>query len=748
MDEKGFIFTADASLALVVIIVFAASVLVYSLLPIYQGQDHQHLEMLAESALASMEQNGTFDYVASLYAANKTEEADGILNDTLNSLIPANEGIGYKMTFDTRVVTNESGQRFHPLRTDVVTRVKVISAPQEGWKARAYYKVEEVKFNDVNQTTITTVWNFHNYLAGHFTPWYSDGTGTYGGNGKLVNHNYWAGSNNPPSGSNSPAQTSQNINFNIPATGPISSVKYLVGCLNDSYTGTEPAYSLDFVLGNSNHHYVPSSNFTYLYTRSGDAGKVYNYMGNLASGEFSSGVNNFYVKYFNASHVVRSESGSYVDYYSDMPWFSIIANYTTTLKVPEGIISTNSYFDDIGGVGRPSSQGTCLNYSLNTGTVTAFPGRTTTWTYLSTRDFNTVFPGTGDSYPFELTGMTGITYASAVASETDLYLPPGNNLLDSYLVVNSYGAADGVIVQVKPEGGSWQTVFTSFGTTYTQNVDGANGYGNIPGIIALHDTYNPSKQYLRSGHNTVRVITYDIADGRDYDLVGLTNSYAVISYSPLSIGWDTVTFDSYQNRSTTSSAKKFTQTKNFTIKDDAQSALLFLGTGLDTRTVTVTLSQGATSSVLYSGSGLYSMDLGEYDLNHTPHIITAGSVNGTPVLKPGKYNVTVNVVPSFGYESGDYSGASGAIAYTNYADPEIFSGTRISVIYPKFLQNMWSMGFANTADGAKYSANQSLQKNLTDTGIKNFNYNNFKYEVIYTGDVPSATPVRLELWKQ
>jgi hypothetical protein len=33
MDDKGFVFTADATLALVVVIVFTASVVVYAMLP-------------------------------------------------------------------------------------------------------------------------------------------------------------------------------------------------------------------------------------------------------------------------------------------------------------------------------------------------------------------------------------------------------------------------------------------------------------------------------------------------------------------------------------------------------------------------------------------------------------------------------------------------------------------------------------------------------------------------------------------
>ncbi len=749
MDDKGFIFTADASLALVVVIVFTASIVVYALLPLYEGQDHQHLEMLADSAIASMEQNGTFQYVAALYADNRTDEANNLLNEKLNTLIPANEGIAYRMTYDTganaHVVTNDSGQRYHPTAYDIVTRVKVLSLPEEGWSARAYYKLEEVKFRDINQPTITTVWNFHNYLAGHFAPWYYSGSGR--GRGKLQNHPFWAGSNNPASGSNNPPQTAQTIEFTIPAIGNITGAKFLIGAMNDSDTGRfERAYSANLTLNTIYSYFVQNNSFTYLYTRSGSAGRIYNYMGFIPASQLNTGTNNFNLRYYNASY---ENSGSY----ADMPWFSIIANYTTALKVPEGVISSTSYFDDIGGVGKPSSQGQCLNYSLDTGAINSYPGRTTTWNYLQSRDMNTVFPGVGDSIPFAMTGMTGISDASCVATETDIYVPPGNNILDSYVVLNGYGGCDGAIVQVKRDGGSWQTVFTSFGTTYTTSISGADGYGNLPGTIALQDSHDTSKQYLTTGHNTVRVIIYDMAEGQDYDLVGFTNCYAVLTYSPLNIRWDSITFDSYQNRSSSSGVKTYTQRQNFTIDEEAQTAALFMGTGLDTRTVSVTLSNNTASKLLYNGPPLYYMDLGTYDWYNTstPKIISSGvDANGSAILKKGKYNLTVTVTPSLGYESGDYPGSGDPQAYNRYADPEIFSGTRIAVVYPKFLQNMWATGFSTSAEGARDKARQNLIQNLTDTNITvtQAMIDSFKYEVLQSGDMPTATPVRLELWKQ
>ncbi len=68
-----------------------------------------------------------------------------------------------------------------------MTKVKVISGPQEGWMGRAYYKQDEVQFQDINSTAVTTLWNFHNYLK-NFAPW-SSGLNTY---------KYWGGTNGNP----------------------------------------------------------------------------------------------------------------------------------------------------------------------------------------------------------------------------------------------------------------------------------------------------------------------------------------------------------------------------------------------------------------------------------------------------------------------------------------------------------------------------------------------------------------------
>ena len=87
-----------------------------------------------------------------------------------------------------------------------------------------------------------------------------------------------------------------------------------------------------------------------------------------------------------------------------------------------------------------------------------------------------------------------------------------------------------------------------------------------------------SKDPLRAGNNTVRIIIWDDVTSGDYDLVGLQNCYVTIAYSPFDIRWDTTIFDNYQNDSR-SANKTLTETKNFNILTGAQNVFLFMGLG-------------------------------------------------------------------------------------------------------------------------------------------------------------------------
>jgi hypothetical protein len=718
MDDKGFIFTADATLALVVVIVITASIVTYVGLPIFQGEDHQHLEALADSVLETMEQNGTLRQDVALYSTNNASAQKDARNDLieqLNLMIPP--GIGYKLiigsydTIDSRDTDASINHTNPTTQKDVVTKSRVISGPQEGWIARAYYKQEEVTFVDQNQTQITTLWNFHNWLQ-NFNPW----------NNGLNNNPYWAGGSSQGS-----------ISFNLPSS-KINGAKFLLGS-SGSYQYTykdsrgrthtitvNSAYGANFVLnGNSNN--IASSNFNDL-GYSSSTGEMFNYLGNISSSELLSGLNSFYIKF-----LLNSTSSEY------MPWFSLIGSYNTTIKVPQGVLSNTFNAPDIAGVGGDQSSNTFL-YDPNTGTKTSTTQREVSWTDIGTGTPN-LSQDIDTSTPFELINLPKIGQGSAVATVSNVYLPNGTRLFDAYTVINAYGGEDGAIVQVKNStGGTWNTIFTSFGYTDRTN-DG--GYGNVPGILNI-------APYITAGNNQVRVITWDDATSSDFDFVGLTNCYSTISYSQLPIRWDTFAFSSYQYSGTA------TQPQNFNIYNDAQEALLFVGTGGDTQSITVTVKKvgSSTPSQLYSGVVPYDLDLAQLDANKSTHVITSGfDANGNPILVPGNYTLTVTANTGNAYASGDFGGTttSGPISQTTLANGEIYSGTRISIIYPKFLENQWSEGFNSTPDGAKLNATQNLENFFSNNNIT-YDASLIKTELIYVGDTPNAVPIRLELWKE
>lgn len=688
MDEKGFLFTTDAVLALVVVIVLTASIVTYGLLPIYQGQNHQHLEALADSALETMEQDGTLRYAAVQYANNNSSGAQQTLQTELNMLIP--NSVGYKITMDPYgSVSNSNGIL---TSTDVATKVKVISAPSEGWMGRAYYKQDEVEFQDITGSSVTTVWNFHNYLK-NFSPW----------NGGLNTYKYWGGSNSNP-------QTSIGINFTIP--GPVNGAKFLLGSASGTGTGNNKAFPAD-VLVNGQHNYIKNSSFTPLYVSSGQ-GIIFNYPQNISTTSlFGNTNNNFYVN-FNASSSMN------------MPWFSIIANYTTTINAPKGIANVTIPFTDIAGIGQPQGS-TSVIYNLNTGATSNTPGRTIDWVNDGSKDFDT-------STPFALTSIPSVGVGSAVATVQDIDLPAGNRLFDAFTVVNAFGGEDGAIVQVKTANATtWTTIFSSF--TNTARSDG--GYGNVPGIINI-------QPYLAVGKNKVRIITWDNVPGNDYDLVGLSSCYSKITYSKFPIRWDTFPFNNYQNSSSSKTTTE-TQAQNFRVDTDAQSALLFIGVGGDSRNITVTVknSTGSTATLWPANKPIpYVIKLADED---TTRVMSTVLANGTAVPKPGNYTITVSVIPSLAYESGD--GGSNTPQYGYSANPEIFSGTRVSVIYPKFLENVWAVGFADNPNQAALNAISSLKDSLHDAGYT-VDPTLIRNNTLYTGDVPNSIPVRLDLYQQ
>ncbi|MGB9936936.1 MAG: hypothetical protein ACPK7O_04400 [Methanobacterium sp.] len=693
MDDKGFIFTTDATLALVIFVVFTTSFITYQALPYYMGDDHQHLEALADSALAVMEQDGTLNTAAIYYAGNNTAGGNQILDSSLNSLLPSD--VGYKITLGSNPsVINNRGL---PYSNDVVTRVKVISGPQEGWVGRAWYKLEEVEFENKTQNVTTTLWNFHNWLT-NFDPWDN--------NNHLSGYPYWGKGSSP-----------QNISFSIPNNVNILGGTYLIGSANRANKGRP--YGADVIINNL-HNIVSNSSFIFLnYMPQQNNYPVYNYQGFINASRLNTGINNFYVNYLNTSTT------------QDMPWFALIGNYTTNIEVPRGLITTQTQFNNAAGIAVETAQDLDGNgqsneygriYNLNTGTLTSFTNlRRVAWT-----DFLNKNNAYSDGVPFVITGVPNNNKGCAVSVVQDINIPPNSRIFDGFTVVNAYGAVDNALVEVW-DGSRWNTVFCSFNVGGNSYSDRSDGYGNIPGIVYIKD-------YLKTGNNKVRVTVWDNVPGNDYDLVGLVNCYTTITTTQLPIKWENFPYKSYQSSSNTR-----TETRSFTVGADAQKALLFVGAGTDTRHIKVDYGN---NTVLYDSDTIpYSLDISALDAAG-PHIFTTGGT-GNYTLKPGNYSLRVTITAaSNSWESGD-----GASNPSTSANAELFSGTRIAILYPKFLENIWTTAYADNAQDAENRARVDLVNLLNQAGISP-DPNLIRKEAMYAGDLPNAIPVRLELWRK
>lgn len=717
MDDRGFIFTMDATLALLVVIIVGVSITSYTLIPFYQGEDHQHLEALADSALAVMEQDGTLTNAAiQAQKDGNSNAANQIIEDRLNSLLPA--GVSYKLTMTVNSslgVTAENDSSGSSIGRDQVTKVKVISAPQEGWYGRAWYKIENFTFVQQPQNVTTTLWNFHNWLS-NFDPWHDNATYVqcdyYWGD--TITYTPIKNKNGQITGYNT-TQIPVNINFSVP-NGTFNNIKFLVG--SDSYSsGT--SYGANLTINGNLIHYDPNQ-ATFVGQRSNDNAQwMYNYLGSISTNYLTSGVvNSFNVAFTNMSN-----------HKYDLPWFSIIGNYTTSFLVPQGILSSTYYFPDTAGLAVPSAAnldgkgGTeyGLNYSLSSGTVTPITTkRSVAWNSF----YNKGSPSNGydDGTPFVMTNTPINENFNAVSTTTDVNIPTGNNVLDSFVAVNAFGGMDGALVEVW-NGTTWRTIFNSFNYDSGTYSGESDGYGNTPGII-----YIPSGYLLPGQNNKVRITTWDSAPGGDYDLVGLTDCYVTAMYTGLNVRWDDTPFDSYQETSNIT-----TKTKSFTIGADAKEAYLFVSAGLDSQNIVV---QYDKTHVLYNGSIPYYLDLASLDASKGYHKITSSnSTADSYTLIPGAYNLTVIVTSygdgsssSKGWESGD-------------ADAELFSGTRIGVIYPQLLYNAWATAYSNNVTDAEQKAKDALH---TQTGVDE---SKMSADALYTGGMPNQIPVRLDLWK-
>ena len=89
------------------------------------------------------------------------------------------------------------------------------------------------------------------------------------------------------------------------------------------------------------------------------------------------------------------------------------------------------------------------------------------------------------------------------------------------------------------------------------------------------------------------------------------------------------------------------------------------------------------------------------------------------------------------------------VLLTAYSNAEVYSGTRVGVVYPKFLANMWASDFADDPYLAQVEAKKNLIDELIASGFSNSTIDPslIKTEALYTGNLPNAISIRLDLWR-
>jgi hypothetical protein len=461
---------------------------------------------------------------------------------------------------------NDRG-RSYGMANDVATGVRVISGPREGWLGRSFYNIKEVGLKEQDTTVTTTLWNFHNWLT-NFSPWSS-----YGLNGRP----YW--------GSNG-ASSYQTVDFSVPNSTSLNWAKFIINSVN-----TQNGNSYSATVNINGHNYAVNRNqFQYLYTSSGSGVnyRFYNNMTQINTAFLNPGsINNLYVRYTDVNSA------------NDMSWFSLIANYTTSMVVPQGVVTKSYYFDDLSGLAysATSNQITSTIYNLNTGQTTTYTNGNRNRYRYTWYDYTHNHPSNVETYvvnqrPFVLTGTPGNYAASAIAIEKDIDNTDAGDIKDAYVVLNPYGGVDGAMVEVyHPATNTWDTAFRSDLNTGSGT---NNGYGNLPGIINL-------KGYMDKGYvNKVRITVWDNvpqSGSIDYDLVGLTNCYVTVSSTKLPIWWDEFAVDSDQ-----SSSGIIDKDITYEIRSNkTKEAYLFFSGGLDTENVKVEYTSGNTGT-LYDGA--------------------------------------------------------------------------------------------------------------------------------------------------
>ncbi len=729
----------DAVLALIPLFIILASVSSMADTATPAGFQLIASERLAQDTLLILDRNGSLRDVSIKYQTGirrgdvaLQNEAMADLNESLNVTLP--DYLRYEVDVVTPEGTFNLTKGNPSLAENIISISSTTVGPPEGWAGFAWYKVEEANFIDMNRTSVSTAWNFHNWLSNFYTDYCTPGVG-WGDNGNT-------------------------ISFSIPANATLHNAYYMLGAGSQNADPYDAGFYINEGIANISAY--PGDDYLYLYTRIGGMEMYNSRMGvpvntSPALGVMAPGSNNMRLDFY------PPDCSSSND---DMPWFSLLANYTNPVPTPENMIVKTFTLPNVEGFAVDQTDGNDFDFdgSDEYGLYMDIydengNGSTTDYVYIegSAREINwydgdaawanAIATGIGggaradDGRSFAISqgggdGLPGGDGGSAISSVVNFTIPTGVTVKDATLNLNLYGGVDNARVEVYDNTtASWVTIFNSFNLGVTTYSARADGYGNLPGKLNI----DPS--YITPGlTNQVRVTIWDLVPSTDWDWVGIVDSTITVSYTNVLQKWVNFPFTSYQD-----SNNFYQDTRDFQAETGTKEVLLFIGAGLDTRNLQVEIKNTTSSYVTLYNSNVtpYMVNLAELDggLASAQHRLTTNTSNSTDYeVIEGNYTVRVSVTgPTYDWESGDFN-----------REAELYSGTKVAVLYPEFI-NVTSVDTYNeTADEAMQSARVILSGILNNTLPTNVSPNdpNMFAEATFVGGEPFTTYIILKVWNQ
>ena len=706
-DERGFLFTTDSILALIPLMIVVVTVAQVSVPPKSEPMELEAND-IAENILSKLEQDGTLKVIALEPRKSATRE---YIEEYLDRNVPIEFGYAMVIEIDgeKELVASDTVSSMSELESllsgipNYASAVRHVTTAEKGtgWVGRAWFKVEEAAFMEQERTVTTTAVNFHNWLSNFYngpTEW---------GPGEV-------------------------IGFYIPSDEILSS-KMILGCGEFRYNLGSP-YEVDVQINGQYWGRVNRGDWTYLYTIGGG------YYGRMMWIDFEDVPENLLRSGRNELFLDFRNPGDYdYMYYNNMPWFSLIVTYNHTMLVPVGLVHRIIRLPDAEGFAVAGSS--CKYKDTmdrdgdgNTDEIldcsAADSVRWNRWIGdLASTHRETEYPSDPNSrsgIPFGISQNSGLPDGdggSAITVVKEFELPDNVKIFDAVIVLNILGATDNARVEVYDYSrDKWVTVFNSFnleGVSYSARGD---GYGNLPTVVSIRvdpKNINPNDpdhmptELIRPGKNKVRVTIWDFVPSTDWDWVGIVDSYISVSYSSLPIDWQTFEFQNYQ-----SGGNSVVKKRKFKIGRDAELVYFFFGVGSDTRKAKVWVRR--ISSACDSSSSSWKLfydervspgqfiNLKNVDTESSPHIMTEyDPQSGEWVLCPGTYEAKIAVYgPNEEWESGDWN-----------RNAEVYSGSRVVVLYPEFIRNVWAMAYSDSPTKAKAMAVVFLLNRMISEGV-------------------------------